>query len=276
MVIIICTVFSKSLFFITNGLLPDKILQILEYSKQECDKRGVSLYATISVDGYGNIHEKVRGVPKCFERTQRLLNALRDNPDKYAHSIGIGCTLSKDNIAYVKQTEEYLKQYPFKVQYHLAVPNKRIHTFDDFDRYYVLEDEHSSLLAIEYFYSKYIQAKGKEKYAYFCQYYFLKNNGNGRLAKCQYKYQDVTIDENLNMFLCATASDSLGDLKVTDFGVIVSKKNFRKVEESTFRYYDECIHYIYDMPTLKGWWLFMKEYLRQRFDWGKKFEYLTK
>ena len=266
----------KAFYFITNGLLPDKILQMLEYSKQECDKRGVVLNVTISVDGFGEVHEKIRGVPHCFERTKKLLDALKDNPNKYAHSVSIGCTLSKDNIAFIQQTEVFLCQYPFKVQYHLAVPNKRIHTFDDAANYYVLGDEHARMLALEYFYSKFCVAKGAEKYAYFCQYYFLKNNGKGRLSQCQYKYRDVTIDENLNMYLCATASDSLGDLKDTDFKNIITKSNFRKMEKSTFKCCDECIHYIYDMPTLKGWYLFVKETIKHRLDWGRKFRILAK
>ena len=158
----------------------------------------------------------------------------------------------------------------------MAVPNKRIHTFDDAANYYVLGDEHARMLALEYFYSKFCVAKGAEKYAYFCQYYFLKNNGKGRLSQCQYKYRDVTIDENLNMYLCATASDSLGDLKDTDFKNIITKSNFRKMEKSTFKCCDECIHYIYDMPTLKGWYLFVKETIKHRLDWGRKFRILAK
>lgn len=266
----------KNLYLISNGLLPHKLLPLLEACKAKCDKRRIRISIAVSVDGYGKIHEDVRGVPNCFERTKFLLNELRDNRNKYAHSVSIGCTLSQKNIAYVNEIEEFLSNYPFYVQYHLAVPNKRIHTFDCASDYYILDDNHSRMLALEFFYGKFLKAVRYERFAFFAQYYFLLSHGQKRLTRCTYRYKDVTIDENLRMYLCATASDMIGDFKNEKVDSVVRNRRIRKIKNEVCKYCNQCVHYTYDQPTWKGLFIYCREAFRNRFDWGVKFEILSK
>ena len=266
----------KSLYLISNGLLPDRLFSLLKETKQKCDEKGILLNICISVDGYASIHETVRGIPNCFPKTKRILDEFKKNLDLYANRATIGCTISQKNVAYLRQTEEFFKDYPFYVQYHLAVPNKRIHTFDCAESYNVLNDEYSRMLAEEFFYAKFWESKWTDRYAYFCQYYYLKNKGQGRLCGCQYKYRDVTIDENLKMFLCATASDELGNTNTEKLSDILNRKRFRKLEKSVCQNCDTCIHYVYSLPTIKGWFLFVMEFVKKRFDRSYKFGRIIK
>ncbi len=261
----------KSLYLISNGLLPDKLFTLLKETKQKCDEKGIFLNICISVDGYAAVHESIRGIPNCFPKTKRILDEFKNNLELYAHGVTVGCTISQKNVAYLRQAEEFFRNYPFYVQYHLAVPNKRIHTFDCAERYNVLNDEYSRMLAEEFFYAKFWESKWTDRYAYFCQYYYLKNKGHGRLCGCQYKYRDVTIDENLKMYLCATASDELGDTNVEKISDILSGKRFCKLEKSVCQNCDTCIHYVYSTPTIKGWILFVKEFVKDIFDRSYKF-----
>ena len=121
---------------------------------------------TLSVDGYGHTHELIRGVPNCFTRTKQILDEFKRNKSVYASNISIGSTISKNNIANIIETECFLNEYPFPVQYHLAVPNNRIHTLHDYD-YYVIKDKHAMMLAAEYFYSKFLNTKGDGRYSSF-------------------------------------------------------------------------------------------------------------
>ncbi len=266
----------KNLYLISNGLLPQKLLPLLEACKVKCDKKGIKMNIAISVDGVGRVHEDVRGVPNCFQRTEALLNELKNNQNKYAHSVSIGCTLSQRNIAYVHEIEEFLSHYPFYVQYHIAVPNKRINTFDCASEYYMLDDERSKMLATEYFYGKFLQAERYERFAYFAQYQFLLSNGHKRLTRCSYKFKDVTIDEHLKMYLCATASDEIGDFSSEDINSVVRKQRIRETEKKVCGYCDQCVHYMYDQPTWYGLYSYCKEAFKSRFDWGLKFKLLAK
>lgn len=266
----------KNIHLISNGLLPEKLLGLLEKTKEICDGKKVKLGFTLSVDGVGAVHEQVRGVPKCFERTRYLLEKFKQEPQRYFSYGVIGCTLSRYNISYVREMEVFFENYPFIVEWHIAVPNKRIHTYNNSDDYYLLNDEKDRLLAAEFFYDRMCQAKKIRKFRWFAQYYFLLNKGKGRLAQCAYHYKDVTIDENLFLYLCATASEKIGDLNVEAVSAIKARKAFSQEACNVGKHCEQCVHYIYDNPTFKGLLIFGWYMLRNRFKWNKKFEYLVK
>lgn len=266
----------SNIHLISNGLLPDKLLPILEKTKARCAMKNVTLGFTLSVDGVGEIHDQVRGVLRCFDRTRKILDAFKNNPEKYYTHGRIGCTLSRYNIYYVREMEEFFSNYPLEVEWHIAVPNKRIHTFDKATNYYLVDDEEARHLAIEFFYGKMCTARRFKKFRWFAQYYFLLKSGHGRLAQCGYRYKDVTIDENLYLYLCATASDKIGDLNIETISQIRKKKRFSLESRSIKKCCDTCIHYVYDNPTVKGFLIFMGYILRERFRWGRKFKLLVR
>lgn len=266
----------ESVHLISNGLLPDKLLSLLEKTKQICDKRNVRLGFTLSVDGVGQIHEQVRGIPKSFERTKYILDAFKLDPERYFYYGVIGCTLSTHNIYYVREMEVFFENYPLTVEWHIAVPNKRIHTFYDSERYYLLNDDEARLLAVEFFYGKMCESKAFRKFRWFAQYYFLLNKGQGRIAQCSYRYKDVTIDENLFLYLCATASDEIGDLNVDSIRKIKKEKAFSKEACNIGKYCDQCIHYVYDNPTIKGGIIFLWFIMQNKFKQNRIFKFLAK
>jgi len=266
----------RHIHVISNGLLADKLLELLRHIKEKLASNGIMLGFTLSVDGYGIIHDKVRGITGCFSRSKRLLDQITANKEIYCDSFNIGCTISRFNVAYLSETECFLEQYNTNIIYHLAVPNKRIHTFDDCD-FYVLRDEKSRLLAMEFFQSKYMNTSLNKdpilKFRYFANYYFLKNHGKNRLAQCSYLDRDVTIDEDLNISLCATASENIGNLNFETMSVL--KRQFRKIRENNAKYCDECIHYV-DFPTIKGLIVFIYNLINNSIKWNYKYRYLTK
>lgn len=260
----------KFIYVISNGLLPDKLLETLKMIKQKANARGVSLSLQLSVDGIGTIHETTRGVPGCFPRTLRILDTLKEHQSDYCDLFSVGCTISRSNVAHLRQVTEFFKNYPFEIYYHLAVPNKRIHTFDKSD-YYVFNNERDRLLAEEFFFERmYSQSARKDflkKFQYFSTYYFLKNGGKGRLSTCNYTLRDLTIDENLNLYLCATASDSLGNLNDSSARALLKKTESKKVLADVKSECDACIHYS-NAPNLRGLIVFVKYLIKNH--WRSK------
>lgn len=260
---------------ISNGLLPDKLYNVLSLLKSKANKKGVKIGFTLSIDGIGNIHDETRGIPFAFQRSERILEYFVANLEKYCDSFNIGCTISNKNVPYIRETADYLSKYPFRVYYHLAVPNKRIHTFDKSD-YYVINDERSRLLALEFFQSLYsetsISKSPIDKFRAFANYYFLKSNGTQRLSQCYYKYRDVTIDENLDLSYCATASDTLGSLVANSPSELIKSSNGKKVHIRTMANCQNCVHYS-DIPTVKGIILFGLQLLKDRYMQGRQYKY---
>jgi len=258
----------------SNGLDPDKLFSLLSASKEICRKHNVKLYFTLYVNGYKNIHEEFMGVPGCFQNTQRVLQELKNHPSEYADEIYISSTLSKQNIAFVCQTEEYLKKFPFETSYRVAVPNKRNYTDGQDDTFSVLHDKYSLMLATEFFYERYRDFK-QDRFKNYCYYYFLKNKGRRRLCQCSFLYRDVTIDENLNLYLCE-ASNSVGNLKNDTATNIASSRIMKEETLNQFAHCSKCIHNTSDSPTFKGLFSYLLFKVNHLSDWVYKFEFLAR
>lgn len=265
----------KNIHVISNGLIPEKLYSTLSLLKSKANAKGVKIGLTLSIDGVGIIHDQTRGIPLAFQRSERILNHFKENIDKYCDSFNIGCTISNKNVPYIRETADYLKQYPFKVYYHLAVPNKRIHTFDNAD-YYVIKDERNRLLALEFFQSLYsetsIRKSPIDKFRAFANYYFLKTKGSCRLAQCYYKFRDVTIDENLDLSYCATASDTIGSLSNSSPKALIKSNKGKETSKHILKECATCVHYS-DIPTIKGLFIFAYQIFKDRYMLGQQYKH---
>lgn len=262
----------KSIYLISNSINSHRLLSILERLKSKCSARGLFLSVTISLDGIGEIHNHVRGVPNSFDKTAQTISELKNNRLKYCDKFDIGCTVSKHNVFNLAQIDEFCNNQRLDVFYHLAVPNRRIFTFDDYD-YSVITDEYAKLMATEFFYGKYISTKKKsKKIAYFINYNYLKNARPKRHAICNFRNKDLTIDENLNLYYCAVASRKIGNLVETPISKLLKSTNAKSVYKDMCNNCDNCIHYA-SIPNLYGLICFLYVYLNDVFAW-RKFKYL--
>lgn len=255
----------KRLHFISNGLLADRLLHLMKTVKQECARRNVKVYLTISMDGVGSVHDTVRGVSNGFSKTLNTLNLLKERKKDYCDVLDLGCTISNANVEYIQEIECFIKSLKMDAYYHPAVPNKRLHNFYDTD-FSIMYKERSRQLATEYFYCRYKKASGlKHKLRSFLIFYYLLSQETVRLAGCQYLRSDVTITETLDLFLCATASDKVGNLKDTPATALLNSGKLKQQEKVVEEFCSTCVHYIV-FPSLKGSWYFLKQ-LFQPYTW---------
>ncbi len=256
----------ENIYLITNGIATEKIKEHTKSAKSFCSEHGISVTLCISLDGVGNVHDTIRGIPGNFEKTMLLIQEISKEKEQYCDNLVIGHTLSRFNIDKVHEIEEYLAPWDITLDVHLAVPNKRIGTYTDHDRYNILADDKSRQIAAEYFYSRFLNENNlTAKARFFANYYYLKNNGEGRLSNCLYRYRDVTIDEHLNLRLCATASESLGNLEKESASSIINSNRTQKEARRLQKECNKCIHYAYYPLTVKGRFLFAREVVKQQY-----------
>lgn len=248
------------LHFISNGLLEDRLLKMMEIVAQQCRPRHIRVYLTISVDGIGEVHNQIRGIPGAFDKTVATLKRLANERERYCDVLDAGCTLSRQNVAYAIETESFLTQLGIASYYHPAVPNKRLHNYEN-QHFSILNDERSRLLACEYFYYRFKKGKGlKNRWRSFLTYYYLLHHGQGRLAGCNYLRSDVTITENLRLYLCAAASDEVGNLRQQSASSLLNAGAFQRQTRFTAQHCNTCVHYII-FPTFRGSYLFIRQML---------------
>ncbi|MDR0537809.1 MAG: radical SAM protein [Tannerellaceae bacterium] len=253
----------KNIHLISNAILTKRLLSLMKSCKQLCSASGCVFNYTISIDGISQTHNTVRGVSTAFNKTIESLEEIMKDKNSYCDNIDIGCTISKYNVYNLVEFETYFSNYEININYHLAVPNKRIGTFYNAD-YSVLSDKRAKLMAEEFFLVKYKEANQiKNKIKYFMNFYYLNKGGKGRLATCHYLHQDITIDEKLDVFLCATASDKIGNLTVNTFNSLIKSGKVNEIEKNISELCDTCIHYC-DFPSLKGLFIMFKYFIANR------------
>lgn len=256
----------RSIFVISNCINADKLLGYLQEIYPLCKEKNVKLHLQISIDGVGEVHNFVRGINVSFDRSIKVLNELSRDKSLYLDDFDIGCTISKHNVDYLAQIEDYFSDYDVPVYYHLAVPNKRIHNFEDAP-FSVLTDKHATQMAREFFMMRSAKASGRlEKVRSYLIYLYLSGHTKKRLFLCNYLHQDITINENLDTFLCATASDKVGSLKEG----VPSCQQYNSLIKSTKTHCDTCIHYA-NVPNLRGFYTYFRFKLRT-YHWIKKFQ----
>jgi MoaA/NifB/PqqE/SkfB family radical SAM enzyme len=251
----------RRIYVISNGMISSKLLEMMETIKGACTERHIVLHLTISIDGIGAVHDDIRGIPGAFDKTMETLKKLKANKEKYCDILEAGCTLSIGNMPYVVELETYLNCLGIDSWYHPAVPNKRLHNFME-NNFGVLDDTLSRMLATEYFFTRFKYGeKLKTRLRAFLTYYYFLHKGSCRLAGCNYLRSDITITENLDICLCAAASDIAGNLKNTTASALIKEGAFKQAEKETERHCQNCVHYII-FPTLTGTFQFVKELLK--------------
>lgn len=91
------------LLITTNGFLPDKIKTQIAFIRQE----DPNIAFRVSLDGWGNTHEKIRRIPQAFEKVIRTLTILKEAGVK---DLGVIYTLMKQNKHQLKTVYSYCKQ----------------------------------------------------------------------------------------------------------------------------------------------------------------------
>jgi MoaA/NifB/PqqE/SkfB family radical SAM enzyme len=259
---------------ISNAIVASKLLDFMLVIKNRSREKNIKVYLTISLDGVGDIHDKERGVPNSFAKTLATLKTINADKNKYCDVLDIGTTISNININRIVEVEEFTSALGVKAYYHPAVPNKRLHNFDKEQSFDIMNNKRSLLIATEYFYGKFKYSRDlRTKIRSYITFYYLKNNGHRRLAGCNYLLSDITITENLDLCLCATASNKVGNLKVKSATELWKDGSMNMEMERIKCNCDECVHYIV-FPTIKGFYMFFKELLKPTI-W-LKYKYITK
>ena len=252
----------KSISFISNGVIPRNTLNMLEKSRAVCKEHHWRMNFTVSLDGVQGVDDEIRGVKGHYDRVLSLIQEIKNDMDRFCDALNIGCTISKYNVCYLPEIDTVFKNLNVPVEYHLAVPNKRIYTFDD-SEYSVLNSPRDTALAAEFFLRKYSESKSIfNKLRYWGNYYYLIHHGHRRPTECTWLLRDVTIDENLNMYLCATASDRIGSLRENTAAEIIKSKTCKTIaKDIKNNCCDKCIHYSYTL-SVRGLFAFAVFYIK--------------
>lgn len=254
----------KGINLISHGFNTDILLEKLKKIYSICKKNNIHFSIIISLDGVGEIHNKVRG-KKVFNKTLHSILTIKNNKSKYCDEISLRCTLSRYNIEYWKEVDAFAKMLGLNIEYGLAVGIKRIDNLSIYNDFSIFNSDKYIQIAKELFFSKYVATKNiYNKFKYYSLFYYLQYRK--RILGCSWQNRDITLDNEGNIYYCAVESKKLGNLlEQNGENLFFSKEN---LEYRKWIYENKCSTCIHDYAgdiTLKNGLLFIRELLFDRF-----------
>lgn len=242
----------KSLNIISNGFNKNILLQFAKSIYSECQKRDIAFHISISLDGYKEIHDKVRGIKGAFDKTVSTIDELKNNPLKYCDSFDLGCTVVNQNIHNLIELDAYSRMKGYNIKYRLGIENKRIGSDKILSNFSVIDNENSQA-AIEFFHYKMSTAKNiQEKFKYYSIFKWLSSTKKKRSMGCIWKDEGVTMNGCGELFYCAVSSDSIGNLRSSKGeDLFFDPKNIEHRKEIIQKKCDHCIHDYAGKPELR-------------------------
>jgi len=257
----------RNLNIISHGFNKKLLLVALEAIYKKCKSKRVSFHISISLDGYGKMHDTVRGL-KVFNLTAETILEIQNNKHKYCDTMDVACTVVTQNVEYLKELDAYARLHNINIKYRMGIENKRIESDKLVEQFSLLY--HNSLqTAKEFFHSRYMAATNlKRKFKYFAIYYFLASKKKNRLMGCHWQEEGITMDSRGSLYYCAVASDKIGSLreeKGTD--IFFSEKNISHRKQILETQCDGCIHDYDGKPHIGNVLLFLRELLFEKYFW---------
>lgn len=199
----------RGLTLITNAIQERSVLRTIDDLGSRCEDAGVHLNVMVSIDGVGEVHDRVRGVAGNFVSADRVLDSLMGS--SRVGSCLIGCTLVRDNIYDAENVLGYARSKGVYARFRVGIPHQRLYTQnlkDPFD----LDTPQRYHLACFLDEIRLNYEKNPARRAF---YLSLRNQiiyEAPRTAGCVWKNRGVTLTSRGDLAYCAVQSPTLGSL----------------------------------------------------------------
>ena len=203
----------KNIALITNAYKYKEVITRIEEVGEVVRKNGGHLDVMVSLDGYGEVHDRVRGKPGNFERAQRVIDFIQSSD--LVGTVRIGCTIIKENVYGLSDLFEYCQSKDLYIKYRLGIPHQRLYTkdlkepyaLDEAERYHVAEFLEGLIAHYE---------PDQNQNNFYRSLIGQIVHGNPRRAGCDWQHRGATITSKGELLYCAVESDVLGNIRNGD------------------------------------------------------------
>jgi MoaA/NifB/PqqE/SkfB family radical SAM enzyme len=105
----------------TNGINTEEIVDKIEQILACLLPTGIALSVSVSVDGVGRLHDKIRATPGAFDKADKTIEELRELLQLYPYfSLGANATISRLNCLELGKINDYGSHKGIGISYTLA------------------------------------------------------------------------------------------------------------------------------------------------------------
>jgi len=235
---------------ITNAIRKDDVITRILASAKICQESGVPFNAMVSLDGIGEIHDRVRGREGNFETAVEVIRYFRDETDI---PISIGCTISKGNVWHVDEVLDFCRREGVHGRFRVAEFIKRLYNSEQKEQIRSFTEREAYHLGLFFAKLEHTYEQSSRIKRTYRNIRRMLMEGAGRSISCPYQSASVMLDCRGQLAYCAPKSPVLGSCLETSarklyFNNIAIRKSIMREHCAS------CIHDYHADPTLKELW----------------------
>jgi polysaccharide pyruvyl transferase WcaK-like protein/MoaA/NifB/PqqE/SkfB family radical SAM enzyme len=203
----------RSISLITNGYKVEEVIERVREVGEAVRKHAGTLDVMVSIDGHGDVHDRVRGKPGNFERAREVLGYLKSS--ELVTSVRIGCTIIKENVYGLHDLLEYSIAEDVYIKYRLGIPHQRLYTA-------ALEDPYALSAAEKFHVAEFLEGLIAHYETSESQKFFYRSlvdqlvHGKARRAGCDWQHRGATVTSKGELLYCAVQSKPLAKIHEAD------------------------------------------------------------
>jgi radical SAM protein with 4Fe4S-binding SPASM domain len=233
-----------------NGLVPELATKACYAVNEACKKSNVKFAFSISLDGLGDIHGRVRGVPNAFEKTVKTIETMRELKNKFDFRLHVHCVVTNANVHGLSELIDWVGQKRIPFSFELAHNWKRF--MNENSQYHLTNKQKDIFLNVLWTQVK--QSMGTE---YHWMTYRMINSGKKRYLTCPFVVNAFSVHPDGNVYYCP-GSESIGNVHEDKLSNIYYDKRNLEFREWIKR--NEC-----SSCTQSCWWYALNKNLLQKF-----------
>ncbi len=200
----------ESVSLITNAIQARQVIHAIEGVGRICRNAGRRLDVMVSLDGIGEVHDRVRGVAGNFESAVAVIDYLPSAP--WVSSSRIGCTIIAENAFGLEDVLAFARRKGIYARFRLGVPHPRLYT-ETLREPFALGAE--ARFHVAAFLETLIQDYERDPVRRVF-YQSLRDQlayGRPRAAGCAWRNHGMTLGPRGELAFCAVASPKIGNAR---------------------------------------------------------------
>ena len=227
----------KHLSIITNCIKTEEVKTQLLLVNNLCKAHNINFSVMVSLDGFGEVHDKIRGRVGNFESAIEVIRYVRE---ELKIPISFGATISKENVWEIDELLDFAKENKIYGRFRVAEFIKRLYNEDRIEviRNFTLDETYHLVLFFEKLKRTYENNKTYRRTYSSIQNILL---GGERTIGCPYHKKGVNINAKGELAYCAPKSKILGNALKKPSSLIY-KENLEEKRRILNEECHDCIH----------------------------------
>ncbi|MGP4846110.1 polysaccharide pyruvyl transferase family protein [Marinobacter sp. 1Y8] len=191
---------------ITNAFKYRQVIEQIEAMGKILKPRRISFDVMVSLDGYGEVHDRVRGREGNFKNAQHVIDFIKSSP--VVDSVRIGCTVIRENVNDLPDLLDFCIRNNLYIKYRQGVPHQRLYTEN-------LKDPYALTFEEKYEFVEFLEGLIQHYEPAMMQRFFYRSlidqiiRDAPRRAGCAWQHKGATITARGELAYCAVKSKVL-------------------------------------------------------------------